>query len=62
MLSSEQFEIERDYGTAMSVAKSLLKEGLINEQEYKKIKGYFIKKYTPIMDWIGNIQPETGRD
>lgn len=61
MLSAQQFEADRDYGATMSIAKSLLKEGLINEQEYKKIKGYFIKKYAPVMNWIGDLQPKIGK-
>lgn len=54
-ITSEQFAIERDYGASMCIAKSLLKEGLISQEEYGKINGYFLKKYNPLCKWIGHL-------
>ena len=47
-LSKEQFEREKNYRASLSVAKSMLKNGIINEQDYCKIDTILIAKYCPI--------------
>lgn len=38
-MTPEQFEREKAYRVTLSIAKTMLKKGLITEQEYKKIDG-----------------------
>jgi len=52
-MTREQLERERDYGAAMSIAKSLLRARLITEREYRKIDTMYRRKYRPI---IGGLQ------
>ena len=54
-MTRELFERERDYGAAMSIAKALLRSGLITEKEYRKIDTIFTRKYQPV---IGGLKPE----
>jgi hypothetical protein len=44
----EQFERERDYQAAMSVAKMLLQKQVINEDDYAKIEAFMRRKFCPI--------------
>ena len=46
-MTRKQFQRERDYGAAMSIADGLLKSGLITHKEYAKINKLFLKKYAP---------------
>lgn len=48
-MTHEQFEREKDYQVALMIAKALLSSGLINEQEYRRIKELLIEKYRPII-------------
>jgi hypothetical protein len=48
-MTQEQFEREKTYRVTMSIARSMLQRGLINEQEYKKIDKMMLKKYRPIL-------------
>ena len=54
-MTREQFERECDYGVAMSIAKALLRAGLITEREYRKIDTINARKYRPL---IGGLKPE----
>ncbi len=53
-MTQEQFELESRYRVAMSVAKSMLCEGLVSENEYRTIDTIFIEKYRPIS---GGLRP-----
>lgn len=48
MMSKEDFHNELMYQTTMHFAREMLKEGIINEEEYEQVSDYFIKKYKPI--------------
>jgi uncharacterized membrane protein len=48
-VNNEQFDREKNYGAAISIAKALLSKGLITEKEYAKIDTIFIRKYRPII-------------
>jgi hypothetical protein len=47
-MTPEQFEREKNYRLAVSVAKTMLKRELITEREYRKIRAVLIKKYRPV--------------
>ncbi len=48
-MTQEQFEREKAYRVTLSIAKSMLQNGLITEQEYKKIDIMMIEKYRPLL-------------
>jgi len=48
-MTQEQFEREKAYRVTLSIAKTMLQNGLINEQEYKKIDTMMIEKYRPLL-------------
>lgn len=47
-MTQEQFKSEKAYRATLSIAKAMLKNGLITEQEYKKIDTFLLNKYRPI--------------
>ncbi len=47
-MTNEQFECERRYRVAISVAAAMLKQGLISEDEYGIINETMIEKYKPL--------------
>jgi hypothetical protein len=55
-MTKEQFSRERDYNAAISVARTLCKNGCITDKEYHKINAIFLRKYRPI---IGSLQAKT---
>lgn len=48
-MTQEQFEREKNYQAALSIAKSMLSRGFISEREYRKIDTILIAKYRPIL-------------
>ena len=48
IMTSEQFESEKEYQVRMSIMRTMLKMGLITKSEYDKIDTKFLKKYKPI--------------
>jgi hypothetical protein len=48
-MTQEQFEREKAYGVTLSIARSMLKSGLITEQEYRRIEVILVNKYRPIL-------------
>ena len=48
LMTNEQFERERRYRVAISVAAGMLKQGLISEDEYGIINETMIEKYKPL--------------
>jgi len=48
LMTNEQFERERRYRVAISVAVGMLKQGLISEDEYGIINETMIEKYKPL--------------
>jgi hypothetical protein len=47
-MTKEQFERERDYQAAMSVAKMLLQKRIIDEGDYAEIEAFFRRKFCPV--------------
>jgi hypothetical protein len=52
-MTQEQFEREKAYRLALSIATSMLKSGLITEEEYKKIDVLMYEKYRPVQGCLG---------
>jgi len=48
-MSDKEFKNEMLYQTTMSVARSMLSEGLITEEEYCQIDTIFSEKYRPVI-------------
>jgi hypothetical protein len=48
-MTKEQFGRERDYGASISIAKALLRAGLITEREFRKIDTNFQRRYRPMI-------------
>lgn len=48
-VSKEQFRAERLYLMSLSVAKSMLKKGVISEDEYLEIDTILLEKYRPTL-------------
>ncbi|MBH1941334.1 hypothetical protein I5677_10560 [Mobilitalea sibirica] len=46
-MNDEQFRNEMLYQTTMRLAKDLLKQGVINKEEYRLIDTIFTQKYSP---------------
>ena len=55
-MTKEQFDREKRYGAAISVAKAMLSKGLVTEEEYRKIDTILLGKYCPI---IGSLQAKS---
>lgn len=47
-MTKQDFKNEKLYQTTMPVAKKMLSEGLITEEEYRQIDTIFIEKYRPV--------------
>lgn len=47
-LAREQFEREGSYRVALHVMKTLVRKGLLNENEFRKAKQRLIEKYKPV--------------
>ena len=48
-MSKEDFKNEKLYQTTMSVAKKMLADGIISEEEYHQIDTIFLEKYRPTL-------------
>ena len=46
-MTKEQFQREKMYLTTMTIARNLLKKGIISEDEYHEIDTKFTNKYRP---------------
>ena len=47
-VSKEEFRNEKLYQSTMHLARKMLKEGLISEEEYREIDTIFLEKYKPV--------------
>ena len=52
VMTKEQFHNERMYQTTMHIVRQILKNGIINKEEYNQISEIFIKKYNPVFGRI----------
>ena len=48
-MTRDQLQRECEYGGAMAIADRLLAQGLITQDDYKKIRQLFLQKYAPLM-------------
>ena len=55
MITHEQFEREKNYCVSLSLVKSMLRDGIITDSEYKKIDTILIEKYNPIFGGYFNL-------
>lgn len=47
-MSKEEFRNEKLYQTTMHLARKMLEEGIISEEEHRQIDTIFLKKYNPV--------------
>lgn len=47
-MSKEVFRNEKLYQTTMHLARKMLEEGIISEEEYRQIDTIFLEKYKPV--------------
>ena len=47
-MRKEEFRNEKLYQTTMSIAQKMLKEGIVSEEEYRRIDTIFLEKYRPV--------------
>ena len=47
-MSSSEFHNEKLYQATMSMARKMLHDGLISEEEYRQIDTIFLEKYRPV--------------
>lgn len=48
MMSKEEFRNEKLYQTTMHLARKMLEEGVVSEEEYRRIDTIFLDKYKPV--------------
>ncbi len=48
-MSKEEFKSEKLYQATMHIARKMLNEGLITEEEYRQIDTIFSEKYQPTL-------------
>ena len=48
-MTPEQFKAEKDYRTAMGIADTMLKQGILTKAEYNKFDTIMTNKYKPIL-------------
>ncbi len=58
-MSKGEFESELMYCMSLSVAKSMLKKGLVTEDEYRQIDTILIKKHRPLLGTLLSENPLT---
>ena len=54
-MTPEQFDREKKYQAALSVARAMLRKGIINEDDYAKTEKVLRVKFCP---FIGSFQTE----
>ncbi len=47
-MSEEQFQNEKLYQSTMNLARKMLMDSVISEEEYRQIDTIFLKKYRPV--------------
>lgn len=48
-MTAEQFEREKKYQAAVAVARSMLKKGVIDEQDFLRIEEKMREKFRPVL-------------
>ena len=47
-MTKEEFRNEKLYQATMSLVWKMLEDGIISEEEYRRIDAIFLKKYQPV--------------
>lgn len=58
-MDKEQFRAERLYLMSLSVAKSMLRQGVISKEEFAEIDTILLKKYRPTLGTLLSGKPLT---
>lgn len=58
-MDKEQFRAERLYQMSLSVAKSMLRQGVISKEEFAEIDTILLKKYHPTLGTLLSGKPLT---
>ena len=61
-MNNEQFERERRYQSAVSVARTMLGRRLITEDEFMAIDTIMLEKYKPILGSLCAAKPQKTLD
>lgn len=48
-MTKEQFEREKKYQTALAVARSMLRQNVINEEDFLRIEARLKEKFNPVL-------------
>lgn len=48
-MSKQDFRNEKLYQTTMHIARKMLDDGIISEEEYRRIDAIFLEKYKPVL-------------
>jgi hypothetical protein len=49
MMNSDQFEREKNYQASVSIARNMLKEGLIERKDFVEIRKSLVDLYKPLI-------------
>ena len=60
-MTEEQFRAEKLYQATMNMARRMLSQGLISEEEYCQIDTIFLEKYHPVFGTLFSAMPLTSR-
>ncbi len=60
-MTEEQFRAEKLYQTTMNIARRMLSQGLISEEEYCQIDTIFLEKYRPVFGTLFSAMSLTSR-
>ena len=59
VMNEDQFEREKLYQATMNMFRSMLKKGLITEEQYTIINTNMLQKYQPLLGTLFAAQPLT---
>lgn len=59
VMNEDQFEREKLYQATMNMFRSILKKGLITEEQYTIINTKMLQKYQPLLGTLFAAQPLT---
>ena len=60
-MTEEQFRAEKLYQTTMNMARRMLSQRLISEEEYCQIDTIFLEKYRPVFGTLFSAMSLTSR-
>ena len=60
-MTEEQFRAEKLYQATMNMARRMLSQGLISEEEYCQIDTIFLEKYRPVFGTLFSAMSLTSR-